>query len=682
MTGGLIQIASYGIQDIFLIGNPQITFFKTVYKRYCNFAMEYQVESFNSDTNFGDEFSIVLSKSGDLLHRMYLQINIPQVLINKQQYGLPDTNNNLFYTQFLSSYNSIITFINIVNYYLIQPLYNFIKITNFKYSEINQKYKTLYNKMNYVNILSKINQIQITFNKTFRIPLLLLPSTDTNTYIIPFNTSILISNILDFNSYFIYYINSNTITLYDDITYLLFNYTEQLKLIKQNLNNQLIAYTNINNIILRENINFAWVENLGHQIINRIEIEIGGQLIDFTDSIRMNIHHQLTSKIMHEQTYNILLGNIKQLTNFNSTIKPSYTLYIPIDFWHAKYSGLSIPLIYLRYHDVKINIKLNSLVNCCYYEQLKPDILIENIIKIDSVNLILNYIYLDTDERKKFAQLTHEYLIDQTQIIHYKNITTLSTNFEIPFYNPIKQLFWIIRDNKNIQRLKYFEYSGSYYVDIYQFNIVGSYSNALSRFKQNIVQIETTEMNLSNYLMIGDKIMIKNSIYYNGNYIILSIDKQYLYISYYYHVSETYYHNYQIIDNNYVQNQYYNGNTQAYIYKYNDINPISTSTLQLNSVSIFDTRVALYNNFVQPYQHNSKSPTIGLNSYSFALIPEDHQPSGFCNFNKLDLVQMLLVFNSLYTNATNKKSIDILIYAHSYNILQFAYGKAKVIFNL
>ena len=55
MTGGLIQIASYGIQDIYLIGNPQITFFKTVYKKHCNFSMEYLEEFFSSNKGKKDE---------------------------------------------------------------------------------------------------------------------------------------------------------------------------------------------------------------------------------------------------------------------------------------------------------------------------------------------------------------------------------------------------------------------------------------------------------------------------------------------------------------------------------------------------------------------------------------------------------------------------------------------------
>ena len=673
MTGGLIQIASYGIHDIYLIGNPQITFFKTVYRRHCNFAMEYLEEFFNSDTNFGDEFSLILSKTGDLLHRSYLKIVIPQVLISKQTYGIPNKNDKTFYTEFKISYDKIITFINVINYNIIQPLYKFIQISNLKYSELNLKYNLFYNKMNYPNELSKINDIMISFDNSFRIPLL---RQDTNNNIVNRNTILLIVNILDFNNYYknTTYINPTSTTIVDNINYLLFNYMSQLKIIKQHLFEQLTIYNNLYNIICRETINFAWVEYLGHQIINKIEIEIGGKIIDFTDAVRMNINYQLTTQIMHEHTYNKLLGNVPELTTFNSDIKPSYILYIPLDFWFNKYSGLSIPLIYLRYHDVKINVKLNSLVNCCYYEQLKNDVYIENLITINSVSLILNYIYLDTDERKKFAQLTHEYLIDQTQVINFTDITN-KTNYEIPFFNPVKQLFWVVRNNDNIKRLKYFEYSSSIYIDIYQFNK----TDKLSTSKRNIIEIETVNLNLSKILNIGDEIKIINSIFYSGIYKILLIVNQFIYIEFSEYIEESYTNNYDMNnDYSYTQSKTYSGNSQAFIYKFNDIQPIETSTLELNSVSLYSDRVSLYNNFVQPYQYNSKSPSYGLYTYSFALTPEEHQPNGFCNFNKLDYVTMFFKFNSSYTT----DNIDVLIYAHSYNILQFAYGKAKIIFNL
>jgi hypothetical protein len=689
MTGGLIQIASYGIHDIYLIGNPQITFFKIVYKRHCNFSMEYIEEQLENDCNFGTESNCIVSKAGDLLHKLYLKIVIPQVIINKNNNTISNINNNTFigfYNNYKTSYNLIINFINAINFKLIQPLYKYIQIGSFKYSELNLKYKAFYNKMNYPNELSKLNNIIITFYKSFRIPLKIQTSIN---HIINFSTNITIKHILDFNTYFLDsdYINtsiSNTL-IFNNINNLLFNYNIQLKIIKEQLNNQLKFYTTIYNKIIRENVNFAWVEFLGHQIINRIEIEIGGKVIDFTDAVRMNLHYQLTNKIFHDETYNKLIGNVSELTTFNTEIKPSYIMYIPLDFWFSKYSGLSIPLIFLRYHDVKINIKLNSLVNCCYYEELKSDIFIENLIKLDSVSLIINYIYLDTDERKKFAQLSHEYLIDQSQVINYKNVNISKINLEIPFYNPIKQLFWITRDYNNINRLKYFDYSMSYYVDIFQFKSVNLLPGGLIKHRENVVCIETVEYNLSKYLQIGDEIEIINSIYYSGKYKILLIENQYMYINYSYYVNESYLNNYtQIFNNTYIYDKTtnYSGNSQAFIYKIINKNPIDTSTLELNSISLFDNRNSIYNNFVQPYQHNSRAPNYGLNTYSFALLPEEHQPNGFCNFNKLDLANLTIQFNPDYLVNNGNKTVDVLIYAHGYNILQYAYGKAKIVFNL
>ena len=107
------------------------------------------------------------------------------------------------------------------------------------------------------------------------------------------------------------------------------------------------------------------------------------------------------------------------------------------------------------------------------------------------------------------------------KIEHLVNISKI--NLEIPFYNPIKQLFWITRDYNNINRLKYFDYSMSYYVDIFQFKSVNLLPTVLIKHRENIVCIETVEYNLNKYLQIGDEIEIINSIYYSGKYKILLI---------------------------------------------------------------------------------------------------------------------------------------------------------------
>ena len=683
MAGGLIQIASYGIHDIFLIGNPQITFFKIVYRRHSNFSMEYIEEQFSGNQNFGGYLSCNLSKAGDLLHKLYLKIAIPQVLINKSIYSNQEQNIVNPYNTYLANYNQIQIFINSVNYNIIQPLYKLLKISNLKYNEINSKYNISLNRMNYTTILDKIKNIKIVFNKTFNV--LLYNGTASIIYI---NDQTNISTFIDFNNYYIRYVSKLSTAINSDLKLLLDNYSLQLEIIKKNMYDMLLFYQNINNIMLRQNINFSWVEYLGQQIINRAEVEIGGKVIDFTDAVRMNINYQLTNKIMHDMTYDKIIGNVPEMTTFNDIVKPAYIMYIPLDFWFSKYSGLSLPLIYLRFHDVKINIKLNDLVNCCYYEYLNEDYLIEDIIKLDSATLIVNYIYLDTDERNKFAQLSQEYLIDQTQVGEFTDINHTKLNIELPFFNPVKQLFWVVRDNNTIAHLKYFDYSSNYYVDIYNFesSIDPSLIDKNSLTARNLIKIKTVETQLAEYINVGDIITIYNSIYYNGIYSVIKIDNEYLYIQYDYFMKEEYLNNYDLIISNgysiYTQSLSYSGNSQAYICKIININPIQLSSLQINGVDRFYKVNDIYSNFVQPYQNNSRSPSFGLNTYSFALYPEEYQPSGFCNYNKLDLKIMILDFNPIYINNNTKKSLNVLIYAHSYNILNLSYGKAGIILNI
>jgi Large eukaryotic DNA virus major capsid protein/Major capsid protein N-terminus len=683
MAGGLIQIASYGIHDIFLIGNPQITFFKIVYRRHSNFAMEYLEEQLNGTQNFGGYLTCNLSKAGDLLHKMYLKITIPQVAIDRMRFSIAEKNINSSYQQFLYSYNQIQQFINAINFNIIQPLYKLLNINNLRYSEINSKYTIALNRMNYNGKINQIKDIKIAFNKTFNIPL-----SNGTTNIIHINEQTNMASILDFNIYFGLYVKQQSQTLITDLKFLLDNYCLQLQIIKQNMYEMLLFFQNTDKIMNRQNINFAWVEYLGHQIIEKIEVEIGGKMIDFTDAVRINIGYQLSNKILHDITYSKLIGNVPELTTFNYLTKPSYIMYIPLDFWFCKYSGLSLPLIYLRFHDVKINVKINDLVNCCYYEQLNSDTVIEELIQLTSVTLIANYVYLDTDERRKFAQLSHEYLIDQTQIANFTDITTTKLNVELPFFNPIKQLYWVARDINNIQRLKYFEYSTSYYVDIYEF--LNAYENSeidqTLKTSRNMIKVKTVDSNLENNIKVGDTIKIINSIYYSSDYTVKKIDAEYLYIEYDSFLKEDYKNNYDVYvrgnETNYLKSSNYMGNSQAFICKVNNKNPIKLSTLQLNGVQRFYKVDGIYTNFVQPYQHNSKSPNYGLNTYSFALVPEEYQPSGFCNFNRLDLKTMTFEFDKNYINESNGKKLDVLIYAHNYNILRFAYGKAGIILNI
>ena len=74
MGGGLLQLVAYGAQDVYLTGNPQITFFKVVYRRHTNFAIEAIQQTFNGTPNFGNRVTCQISRNGDLIHRVYLAV--------------------------------------------------------------------------------------------------------------------------------------------------------------------------------------------------------------------------------------------------------------------------------------------------------------------------------------------------------------------------------------------------------------------------------------------------------------------------------------------------------------------------------------------------------------------------------------------------------------------------------
>lgn len=679
MSGGLLQLAAIGKKDVFFTFNPQITFFKSVFKRHSNFAMEYVEEQFFGTQNFGENLFCNLSKAGDLLFRIYLKITLPQVALSKSIVGASDINSSIYNT-ILDNYNKLQRFINIVNYNVVNPLTNLINKQNLTINELHNSYGNIKNHADYTNELQKIN-LQFTFFNTFRLPLQILTETEAplNPSIVYNNININMQSILDFDSYYQYTFNPQFAGSVSDVLQtFLTTYLLHLKIIKTNLYSSLSFYKTANQKITRENINFAWVQNIGHQIIDSISISIGNKIIDSTDAIRLDIYRQLTNKILQNQTYDELIGNISELTNYDSTTKPEYTLFVPLNFWFNKYSGIALPTIALNYHDITINLKLNDLIKCCYFEHLKTNISIENYIQLSSVSLICNYIYIGSDERTKFANGHHEYLIDQQ--LQYDNLINQSQNeiiSELGFFHPCKQMYWICRTQNNLERLKYFEYSTTYYTDIYSFeNTTGDQQVT----NTNLIKFITVDKYITNNIAVGDIIEICNSIYYSGIYKIKYIYNNYIYIEYPTYFIENYSYNYNNILHEFTKTNNFIANSQAYIKKINDNNPIISSQFIINGKDRFPVKTHWkYFNYIQPFVSNTQTPQTGINTYSFAIRPEDYQPSGFINFNRIEISKLQLTMDN---NFSQYNLLNIFMFIHNYNILRIEYGKAGLVLNI
>lgn len=187
--------------------------------------------------------------------------------------------------------------------------------------------------------------------------------------------------------------------------------------------------------------------NVGNLLIKEVSIEIGGQQIDKHYSQWLDIWSELTISKSKRDGYNIMTQTRHPKYEENSSNIISTKLYIPLQFWFCRNPGLALPLIALQYHEVKISIEFENSTNIIGNEFLihqngygTPAIPVK--IQEDlNASLWVDYIYLDTEERRRFAQVSHEYLIEQLQFTGSESASL--TNHRLNFNHPIKELIWV-----------------------------------------------------------------------------------------------------------------------------------------------------------------------------------------------------------------------------------------------
>lgn len=189
----------------------------------------------------------------------------------------------------------------------------------------------------------------------------------------------------------------------------------------------------------------AWVRNIGHVLIKDIDIEIGGQRIDRHYGQWLHIWQELTQTKEQEDGFNVMIGNTTELTTEAASI-PSRTLYIPLQFWFNRHVGLALPLIALQYHEVKINIEFRPFSEC--YVSSSGTVTVPS---LANASIWVDYIYLDTDERRQFAQIAHEYLVEQLQFTGAESFSQTSVRQRINFNHPCKELIWVTQPDANVQ---------------------------------------------------------------------------------------------------------------------------------------------------------------------------------------------------------------------------------------
>ena len=189
--------------------------------------------------------------------------------------------------------------------------------------------------------------------------------------------------------------------------------------------------------------NSSWVENIGHVLIQEVSIEIGGQLIDKHYGDWLNIWSELTQTAEKAAGYDKMIGS--SLGNSGGR------LYIPLQFWFCRNPGLALPLIALQYHDVKFNIEFRQATDCFNGNASIP--------KISLASLYIDYIYLDTEERKHFTSTNLEYLIEQLQFSPEEVYNTNTIKSNLSFNHPCKELIWVIQTKDRELSKEWSDYS-------------------------------------------------------------------------------------------------------------------------------------------------------------------------------------------------------------------------------
>jgi hypothetical protein len=369
--------------------------------------------------------------------------------------------------------------------------------------------------------------------------------------------------------------------------------------------NKNINYTNSGNICncctcptcllnndTSEDLIYGWANGIGHVIIEYAELVIGGQTIDKQYGEWLEIWMELTQTAEKRTGYYEMIGKKDQASFSYDSFKNELDVLVPLNFWFCRNVGLAIPLISLQYHEVELYVKFRDLNECWVSNKDNAPTPLGGSVDIDA-SLLVEYIFLDMNERHKFAQGSHLYLIEQVQTSFntYDNKTGF-VKIDLEFNQPVKQLIWLIQRRDVTNR------ASGVYNDQYC-----TYPKGNDWFNYSVSKIP----------WIGDG-------------------------------KDTF----------------------------------DTASIQFNGEDRVPNMPAKYYRLYQSYYHQTRTPNNMIYSYNFALKPEDHQPTGECNWSRIAHAKLLIKMHS--SKQSDRYAFDVRVYAHNYNWLMITGGLAGLLF--
>lgn len=424
--GGLVQIASHGTMDLTLTGNPEITFFNIIYRRYTNFGILLKELPFDNDTVFGTTSIITIPKTGQLLSKLILKINLPYIDFSDINEKIINNESQKYY----SYYDSFIYFLNKLK----NIINNFFAGYTFDGTDYTMDFSNFI--LSYLN-LNDYNNFFISISSFFND----LEDKYSNVLSTYYNASLF--KIVDGQLVFIYENwdkNQLNYVIFKDTIY------ENIKILDQLndfLYSKLLSFTDS-----KSTFTISWKDKMALNLFNKIDLFIGSNKINSLSESYIKNYGELYYK--NKNVYNKFSGDA---LNFNDYLD-SNTVYLVVPFWFNKNYGLSVPLTANYFNPIQIKLHTKPFAECIKINasntlnNFSKNELLKNILEEYyneynklKISMIAEYVFLDNLETKKFAESSHEYLVTQTQQLEFDNLT-IKGSYGLDFYHCCKELFW------------------------------------------------------------------------------------------------------------------------------------------------------------------------------------------------------------------------------------------------
>ena len=570
MGGGLLQLVAMGAQDAYLSGNPQITFWKGLFKRHTNFAMEPFRINFTGQPNWGTKQSATINRNADLLYSTYLEVVLPH-------YDTTGTTRK-------------------------SAVYN------------NDQFSLGYNLLKYVE--------------------------------------------LEIGGQLIDRLYGEWLFLWDTLC----GTTEQSVMLHK-----------LNGAGGRPQVvsSYAAGQTSAYNILAPATVAGTNEQRDAVDAVTLgtqtgtsaNLGYYVSGQGTASANQVFIPGLSAGCSVTPATNNPALpnVVYVPLKFFYTRNPGAALPLIALQYHEVKINILWNDnqTVSGDYNHVPVPA-------QPSQAAIYVDYIYLDVEERRRMAQESHEYLIEQVQYNEDKGLSSYQNRIDLTFNHPVKELVWVVQPTcyrsckvpipgqtpnsytqyNSVSRGARYQ-AGSWTATTASNNLPGT---GVPAYQNTTAANQAQNVNRLTPFTYDQTAVRQQWLQINGQD---RLDARY---GDYYNKVQPY--------------QHHTGSTNtSYNLQYVTPTPVATSTTPIGVGAM-------------AFQSVGQTRQPGVYSYSFALKPEEHQPSGTCNFSRIDTATLVLQLSGdIVVNQGNDATWDVRVYALNYNILRIMSGMAGLAYS-